>query len=286
MLLREVDYARPKSLEEAVQLLSMRDNARPLAGGQSLINVMKVRVASPDLVVDLAGIPELREIRVTGGALEIGAMVTYAELIGSEEARAARPILAEAVQTIADVQVRNRGTVGGNVCSNDPTNHLPPLAVALGATMTIRSSEGERTVTADEFFEGVFLTAAAPGEVLTRLSVPSRQLGEGDAFASLTVGKDGTGIVNVAASVRLNGQIEQARVAIGCVGATPVRATRLEQALAGANGDEGEVRAAAKGLGDALDPPSDVHASADYRRHLAEVLAVRATLQAIERATA
>jgi len=286
MLLREVDYARPKSLEEAVQLLSVRDNARPLAGGQSLINVMKVRVASPDLVVDLAGIPELREIRVTGGALEIGAMVTYAELIDSEEARAARPILAEAVQTIADVQVRNRGTVGGNVCSNDPTNHLPPLAVALGATMTIRSSEGERTVTADEFFEGVFLTAAAPGEVLTRLSVPSRQLGEGDAFASLTVGKDGTGIVNVAASVRLNGQIEQARVAIGCVGATPVRATRLEQALAGANGDEGEVRAAAKGLGDALDPPSDVHASADYRRHLAEVLAVRATLQAIERATA
>src|SRR5581483_8980336 len=127
MLLREVDYARPKSLEEAVQLLSMRDNARPLAGGQSLINVMKVRVASPDLVVDLAGIPELREIRVTGGTLEIGAMVTYAELIDSEEARAARPILAEAVQTIADVQVRNRGTVGGNVCSNDPTNHLPQL---------------------------------------------------------------------------------------------------------------------------------------------------------------
>jgi carbon-monoxide dehydrogenase medium subunit len=286
MLLREVDYVRPKSLEEAVQLLSTRENARPLAGGQSLINVMKVRVASPDLVVDLAGIAELREIRATADALELGAMVTYAELIDSDDARAARPILGETVLTIADVQVRNRGTVGGNLCSNDPTNHLPPLMVALGAAMTIRGADGERTVTADEFFEGVFMTAAAPGEVLTRVSVPSRRLGEGDAFASVAVGKDGTGIVNVAASVRLNGQIEQARVAIGCVGATPVRARRMEQALAGANADEGEVRAAAKGLGDGLDPPSDVHATADYRRHLAEVLAVRAVLQAIERATA
>jgi aerobic carbon-monoxide dehydrogenase medium subunit len=286
MLLREVDYARPKSLEEAVQLLSTRENARPLAGGQSLINVMKVRVASPDLVVDLVGIPELREIRTSGDALELGAMVTYAELIESEEARAARPILAETVQTIADVQVRNRGTVGGNLCSNDPTNHLPPLVVALGATMTIYGAGGERTVTADEFFEGVFLTAAGPGDVLMRVSIPSRRLGEGDSFVSVTLGKDGTGIVNVAASVRLNGQIEQARVAVGCVGATPARATRMEQALAGANADEGEVRAAAKGLGEALDPPSDVHATSDYRRHLAEVLAVRAVLDAVRRASA
>jgi aerobic carbon-monoxide dehydrogenase medium subunit len=285
MLLREVDYARPQSVEEAVQLLSTRDNARVLAGGQSLINVMKVRVASPDLVVDIGGIPELREIRSAGGALELGAMVTCAELIASDEVRAARPILGEVAVTIADVQVRNRGTVGGNLCSNDPTNHLPPLVVALGASMTIRGAGGERAVTADEFFEGVFVTAAAPGHVLTRVSVPARQLGQGDGFASLGVGRDGTGIVNVAASVRLNGHIEEARVAIGCVGATPVRATRMEQALAGANTDAGEVRAAAKGLGEALDPPSDVHASADYRRHLAEVLAVRAVCEAIDRAT-
>src|SRR5919204_668148 len=271
MLLREVDYARPGSVEEAVQLLSTRENARVLAGGQSLINVMKVRVASPDLVVDLGGLPELREIRAVDGTLELGAMVTYADLIESEDARTARPILGETALRIADVQVRNRGTVGGNLCSNDPTNHLPPLAVALGATMTIRGAGGERTVSADEFFEGVFVTAAAPGELLTRVSVPVRQLGQGDGFASVTVGKDGTGIVNVAASIRLNDQIEEARVAIGCVAATPVRATRMEQALAGANADEGEIRAAAKGLGAALDPPTDVHATADYRRHLAEV---------------
>src|SRR5207253_2885004 len=286
MLLREVDYTRPKSVEEAVQLLSTRDNARVLAGGQSLINVMKVRVASPDLVVDIGRLPALREIRVAGGTLELGAMVTYAELIESDDARASRPILGEVALTIADVQVRNRGTVGGNLCSNDPTNHLPPLMVALGASMTIQGAGGERTVGAGEFFEGVFVTAAAPGELMTRVRVPVRQLGQGDGFASVAVGKDGTGIVNVAASVRLNDQIEEARVVVGCVAATPVRASRMEQALAGANADAGEIRAAAKGLGEAIDPPSDVHASADYRRHLAEVLAVRAVLQAIERAAA
>ena len=285
MLLREVDYARPKSVDEAVQLLSTRDNARVLAGGQSLINVMKVRVASPDLVVDIGRVPGLREIRVSGGTLELGAMVTYAELIESDDARAGRPILGEVALTIADVQVRNRGTIGGNLCSNDPTNHLPPLMVALGTSMTIRGAAGERTVGAEEFFEGVFVTAAAPGELMTCVGVPARQLGQGDGFASVAVGKDGTGIVNVAASVRLNDQIEEARVVVGCVAATPVRASRMEQALAGANADAGEIRAAAKDLGAALDPPSDVHASAEYRRHLAEVLAVRAVLQAVERAT-
>src|SRR5919204_6129586 len=221
MLLREVEYARPDTVDEAVRILSARDNARVLAGGQSLINVMKVRIASPDVVVDIGRLPELRGIRVADGALELGAMVTYAELIESDEARAARPVLRETGLTIGDVQVRNRGTVGGNLCSNDPTNHFPPLMVALGASMTIRGAGGERTVSADAFFEGVFMTAATPGELLTRISVPVRRLGQGDGFASVSVGKDGTGIVNTAASVRLNGQIEDARVVIGCVGATP-----------------------------------------------------------------
>jgi carbon-monoxide dehydrogenase medium subunit len=272
MLLREVEYARPESVDEAVRLLSSRDNARPLAGGQSLVNVMKVRVASPDVVVDLARIAELREIRVgSHGSLELGAMVTYTQLIASEEARSARPILGEVVETIADVQVRNRGTVGGNICSNDPTNHLPPLLAAVEATMTIRASESERTVTAEEFFEGVFVTAVSAGELLTKVTIPARAPGEGDAFASLAVGKDGTGIVNVAASV----QDGNARIAVGCVSATPVVLTVAA--------DEIAVRDAVRSAG--LDPPSDVHASADYRRHLAEVLASRAVAQALERAT-
>ena len=271
MLLREVEYARPETVDEAVRLLASRDNARPLAGGQSLVNVMKVRVASPDVLVDLNRIPELCEIRTAGdGSLELGAMITYAELIASEEAHAARPILGEVALTIADVQVRNRGTIGGNVCSNDPTNHFPPVLAALEAGMTIRGAESERTVSAEEFFEGVFVTAVSQGELLTKVTVPPRQPRQGDCFASLGVGKDGTGIVNVAASV-LDGN---ARIAIGCVSATPVVVT--------AAADEVAVRDAVRAAG--LDPPGDVHASADYRRHLAEVLAVRALSQALEAA--
>jgi carbon-monoxide dehydrogenase medium subunit len=268
MLLREVEYARPESVDEAVRLLSSREDARPLAGGQSLVNVMKTRVAAPELVVDLNRIAELRDIS-TGAdrALVLGAMVTYDELIRSDSVTAARPILAEVALTIADVQVRNRGTVGGNLCVNDPTNHLPPLMVTTGATMTIRALESERTVTADEFFQGVYLTAVQPGEMLTRVTVPALSPGEGDGWASVTLGKEGTGIVNAAATVR-NGQ---ARVAIGCVSAVPV--------VVEAEADEVSVR---KAVADAnLDPPSDVHASADYRRHLAQVLAWRATEQAL-----
>src|SRR5215470_14866520 len=158
MLLRELDYARPESVDEAVQLLSAREDARVLAGGQSLVNVMKTRVAAPELVVDLNGIDALRGITKDGGALTIGAMTTYAAIVESPEVAEARPILAEVARTIADVQVRNRGTIGGNVCSNDPTNHFPPLVAAIGAEFAIRAADGEQTSTPEEFFEDVSAT--------------------------------------------------------------------------------------------------------------------------------
>ena len=160
MLLREVEYARPASVQEALRLLGSHEGARALAGGQTLINVMKARAASPDVLVDLADIGELRGIELASdGTVTIGAMTTYTDIVDSAEARA-RPILGEVCKQIADVQVRNRGTVGGNVCSNDPTNHLPPLLVAVGATMTILGQGGERSVPASEFFLGVYMTAA------------------------------------------------------------------------------------------------------------------------------
>jgi aerobic carbon-monoxide dehydrogenase medium subunit len=143
-------------------------------------------------------------------------------------------------------------------------------------------SEGDRSVTADEFFTGVYMTAVEPGELLTSITLPPPPAGEGAGFASMTIGKEGTGIVNVAASLRTNGTISDARVVIGCVAAVPVRAAGMEQALVGQAPSEPSVRLAAQGVGATLDPPSDVHASAVYRRHLAEVIAVRATLQAIE----
>jgi carbon-monoxide dehydrogenase medium subunit len=266
VLLRPVEYERPASVADALRLLAENENARALAGGQTLINVMKQRAASPDVLVDLANLEELTTISAsTDGGLELGAMATLADLIDSDEVRENRPILADVAARIADVQVRNRGTVGGNVCSNDPTNHLPPLTTALGATMTIASQDGERTVSAEEFFLGVYMTAVGPGELLTKISVPPRG-GTGDAFSSVAIGRDGTGIVNVAATV--NGQ---ARIAIGCVSAVPVLVT--------SEPGEDDVREAVRAAD--LDPPSDVHASADYRRHLAEVLAVRAVREAL-----
>jgi aerobic carbon-monoxide dehydrogenase medium subunit len=266
MLLAPVEYARPSSLAEAVRLLGAHDGARPLAGGQTLTNVMKARAAAPDVLIDLNGLAELRTVtRAADGGLELGAMATLSEVMRSADVAEARPVLAEVASSIADVQVRNRGTIGGNICSNDPTNHLPPVMAALGATMTIRGADGERTVRADDFFLGVYMTAVEPGELLTKIAIPAA--GEArDGFASVTIGKDGTCIVNAAATVQ-DGQV---RIALGCVAAVPTLLTSAP--------DEASVRRAVQATD--LDPPSDVHASADYRRHLAEAVAVRAVAEA------
>ena len=264
MLLREVEYAKPASVAEALAILRGNDGARALAGGQTLINVMKARAASPDVLVDLNGLDDLKGIDLgADGTLTIGAMATYTDIVGSAESRA-RPILGEVCSTIADVQVRNRGTIGGNLCSNDPTNHLPPLMCAVGAEMTIASESGERTVPARDFFLGVYLTAVGPGELLTKVTIPA---GKHDGFAAITLGADGTCIANAAASV--NGSV---RVALGCVDAVPV-------VVEAASVDE--VGEAVERAG--LQPPSDVHASSEYRAHLAKVLAVRAAKQAAGR---
>jgi carbon-monoxide dehydrogenase medium subunit len=240
---------------------------------------MKQRAASPDVLVDLGRLDELRTISVSGSSLEIGAMTTLSSLIHSSEVEVTRPILAEVAATVADVQVRNRGTLGGNICVNDPTNHFPPLLVALGASMTVQSVAGERVVPAEEFFVGVFETTVREGELLTKITIPAAVKGTGDGMAGVTLGAHGTYISNAAASVT-DGTW---RIALGCVAAVPVRATAVEEALSGAAVDEASARAAVKGLGATLDPPSDVHASADYRRSLAETAIVRAVLEANER---
>src|SRR3954449_2039283 len=264
MLLREVEYVRPSTLEEAVRLLGANDGARALAGGQTLINVMKARAAAPDVLVDLNALDGLKGVDLAAdGTLTIGSMCTYTDLVESAETKA-RPILAEVAATIADVQVRNRGTIGGNLCSNDPTNHLPPLMVAVGARMTIAGAGGEREVPAEEFFLGVYLTVVGPGELLTRIAIPA---GKQDGFAAVTLGADGTCICNAAASV--NGAV---RVALGCVDAVPVLLT--------AESPEG-VADVVRGAN--LMPPSDVHASSEYRTHLAGVLATRAAVEAAAR---
>jgi carbon-monoxide dehydrogenase medium subunit len=262
LLLREVEYVKPSSLAEALAALAKDDGARALAGGQTLINVMKARAASPDALVDLNGLEDLKGIELgADGTLAIGPMTTYTELVESAEARA-RPILGEVCSQIADVQVRNRGTLGGNLCSNDPTNHLPPLMAAIGAEFTILGQNGERTVPASDFFLGVYMTAVAQDELLTRITIPA---GKRDGFAAVTLGVDGTCIANAAAS--MNGSL---RIALGCVDAVPV--------IVEAESPDA-VREAVRAAH--LDPPGDVHASSEYRAHLAEVLAERAARQAM-----
>ena len=251
--------------------MAAHEGARALAGGQTLVNVMKARAASPDVLVDLNRLDELRAISVAGDTLELGAMATYTQIMDSSEVdgRAADPGRGRA--QIADVQVRNRGTIGGNVCSNDPTNHLPPLLVALGASMTIRGEAGERTVPAEEFFLGVYMTAVGEGELLhVGLGPGGRERGgrlrvDHDRHATAPC------IANAAASLA------------GGVGADRARLRRRRARPADAGGQPTRRASARPSTSAALDPPSDVHASADYRRHLAEVCAVRAVAQAAER---
>ncbi len=282
MLPREVAYARPGTIDEAVRLLGAHDGARALAGGQTLVSVMKQRAAAPEVLVDLADLSELRSLSVSAdsSSLEIGAMTTYRELMRSPEIVAGRPILAEAARTIADVQVQNRGTIGGNVCVADPTNHFPPLLTALGATFTIRNADGSRTVDAEEFFVGVYWTAVGEGELLTHITVPLSQPGDGDALEGITLGANGTYVVNVATSIS-GGRL---RIVLGCVSAVPERARAVEESLRDRELTSETVTAAVQGLGQTIDPPSDVHASAEYRRALIEVCAARSVLAASERA--
>ena len=239
MLLERVEYTKPASVAEAIEALSSRDGAAPLAGGQSLLNVLKNRVASVDLLVDISALEELRAIEVAHGALEIGACVTYDEIDRSPEIRASHPILSRVAGHIEDQQIRNRGTIGGNCCLSDPTNNLPPLIVALGATMNITGASGTRQVPADEFFHGYFMTAVAPGEILTSISIPALDASTGDGYNTLSVASDSKAIVRAAAEVRAqrNDRGRSGSARRGRPGAGP--ASRMEEALRGAAADAG-----------------------------------------------
>ena len=282
MLLESVAYARPDTVAEALEALASSDGAAPLAGGQSLVNVLKHRVASVELLVDISRLEELRQItRGSGGGLEIGACVTYDELDRSEEIRSSHPLLAEVAAHIEDQQIRDRGTIGGNCCLSDPTNNLPPLLVALDATMVIESASGRREVPAAEFFHGYFATAVGEGELLRSITVPALGSDAGAGYSTVAVGADSKAIARAAAVVRGNGTIQEARVVLACVSPVPMRHGGMEEALRGAEASVDAVRAAAERIGDDLEPLGDAHGSAEYRRAMARVVARRAVCQAM-----
>jgi aerobic carbon-monoxide dehydrogenase medium subunit len=283
MLLEPVEYTRPATVEEAVEALQSSEGAAPLAGGQSLVNVLKNRVASVELLVDISRLDELRSIDADAGAIEIGACVTYDEIDHSPDIRETHPILSDVAGHIEDQQIRNRGTIGGNCCLSDPTNNLPPLLIALDATMNIQSSSGLRQVPAEEFFEGYFMTAVGPGEILRSISIPAIPGDAGVGYNTLSVASDSKAIVRSAATVRADGEIADARVVLAVVGPVPIRHSGMEDALRGAPATADSAREAAEAIGDDIDPISDTHGSAEYRREMAKVVARRAVTEAIAR---
>lgn len=274
------DYEAPTSVAEALHLLSASEDAKVLAGGQSLLPVLRVRLAAPDLVVDLSGVDELRGVRDAGDAIVIGAMTPHQVVMSDPIVAEHAALLAKATATVADPQVRRRGTFGGSLAHADPAGDLPACALALNAEFEIAGSDGRRTVPAAEFFEDFFTTAIGEDEILTEIRIP-KHTGWGAHYEKFVRTAQQWSIVAAAASVRvIGGSIAEARVALTNMGSTPVRSEAVERALVGIAPEDAAVREAVAGIADGTSPPTDVNGDDAYRRHLAPVLARRAVLAA------
>jgi carbon-monoxide dehydrogenase medium subunit len=279
MLLAPVDYYRPDTLAEAIEALDSTEGARPLAGGQSLISILKLRATTVDLLVDISRLQELRTIEVADdGSVRIGAGVTYDEMAMSPDLHHSYARLSQVAAHTVDAQVRNRGTFGGNLCHNDPINNFPPLAVALDATMHATGPDGDRDIAAAEFFTGYFTNALSPGEILTGVTLPALA-GRHIGYQDIEIGEAAARAVAVIGTS--NGNIESASLALGCL-PIPVRHPAVEAALAGAPATAEAIAEATAGAGEGIEPISDADASADYRRAMASVVAKRAVMEAIE----
>lgn len=275
------DYHAPTSVEEALRLLGSAGDVRVLAGGQSLIPLLKLRLAAPEVVVDLGRVASLRGIREEGDALVIGAMTSHDEVARSSMVATHALLLSKAAKTVADPQVRHRGTFGGALAHADPAGDLLAPALALDASFVIAGPDGAHTVAAADFFQDMFTTAIGQGEILTEVRIPKRT-GWGAHYEKFSRVAQQWSIVAVGATVRIEGGvIAQARVALTNMGPVPVRATAVEQALVGLASDASAIAAVVADIAEGTRPPSDLNGDADYRRHLASVLARRAVLAAV-----
>ncbi|WP_427017560.1 FAD binding domain-containing protein [Pseudarthrobacter sp. P1] len=275
------DYAAPATVAEALGLLAAAgDDVKLLAGGQSLIPVMKLRLADPAMVIDLGRIGELSGVVDDGDALLIGAMTPHHRIATDPLVSAHVPLLALATATVADPQVRHRGTFGGALVHADPAGDLPAPVLAADATFILAGPGGERRVAAADFFQGYFTTAVAEGEILTHIRVP-KYTGWGAHYEKFTRVSQQWSIVGVAAMVKVEGgTITEARIGLTNMASTPLRATAVEQALAGAPLTREAIAAACVHAAEGTDPASDLNGDAAYRRHLAVVLAKRAVIAA------
>jgi aerobic carbon-monoxide dehydrogenase medium subunit len=275
-------YARPTSVDEALQAIaSGGEDVKILAGGQSLIPVMRLRLAAPETVVDLGRIPELKGVREDGDAIVIGAMTTHAEVLADPLVRQFALLITEATETVADRQVRHRGTFGGALAHADPAGDLPAVALALDAEFVVAGSGGRRTVPASEFFVDYLTTTLGEGEILVEVRIPKLTGQWGMHYEKFQRVAQAWSIVAVAAAVRRdNGHIAEARIGLTNMGPTPLRARAAEEALAGADASAEAIAAAAERAAEGTSPSSDLNAAADYRQHLARVLTRRAVSKA------
>ena len=274
------DYVAPTSVDEALAALAESgDDAKVMAGGQSLLPILRMRLNAPEKVVDLGRIEELRGIREEGDAIVIGAMTPYSEVVKDPLVRLHAALLAQAVEEVADPQIRHRGTVGGALAHADPAGDVGAPVLALDAELVIRGQGGERTVAATDFFRDLFETAVGEGELLTAIRIPKHTdwVSHYEKFVRVS---HQWSIVGVAAALRLDGgTIAEARIGLTNMGSTPLRARSVEEALVGRSAsDLGDACASAA---DGTNPPSDLNGDADYRRHLAGVLTRRAVSTAL-----
>lgn len=281
MIPAQFDYLAPATVEEALAALAEHgDEAKLIAGGQSLLPVLRMRLNAPEMVIDLGRIDTLRGVRDDGDALVIGAMTTHHDVLKDPLVAEHAALITKAVEHLADAQVRHRGTFGGALAHADPAGDLGAPALALGAEMVIQGPGGSRTVPVEEFFVDLFETAIGEDEILTEVRIP-KHTGWGAHYEKFVRVAHQWPIVAVAATVRTDGDsIAEAKVGLTNMGSKPLRAAASEAALAGATATEDGVRAAADQAADGTNPPSDLNGDADYRRHLATVLTRRAVVAA------
>jgi aerobic carbon-monoxide dehydrogenase medium subunit len=280
-------YVAAHSVEEALQLLTKHgEDAKLLAGGHSLIPAMKLRLASPRTLIDLGTVEGLRGVRMDGNTLVIGALTVHTDIASAELVQKHLPGLADAASVIGDVQVRNRGTIGGSIAHADPGADFPVILTALNASFVLQSTSGSRTVAADDFFIDFYTTAIAANEVLTEIRVPLPPGGSGTAYAKLPHPASGYVVVSAGALItrQPSGSCALARVGLGGLGSGPIRAVATETELQGKALTPEIIAAAATKAAEDTDPEGDTYASAEYKRHVVTVYARRAIEAAVKRA--
>jgi carbon-monoxide dehydrogenase medium subunit len=272
------DYVRPSTLDEAVSALrEAGDDAKVIAGGQSLLPLLRLRLAFPDVLVDVGSVAELRGVRDEGSSLLVGAMTTHYDVLRDPLIREHAPLVAQATATVADPAVRHRGTFGGSLAHADPAGDLPAVVLAMDGVFVTSSRE----IPASEFFADYLTSALEPDEILVGVRLPKSYAGWGHHYEKFHRTAQAWAIVGVACLVRRsNGEVAEARIGLTNMGSTPIRASAVEAAVAGGAADRDAFRAAADGAAEGTSPPSDLHGSAEYRRHLVTVLTARALAKA------